>query len=151
LGGQEGPAFPDFECLAVWNPATDYAGGSRISLSWNGGSRPYLKSGFPSNPENRYNSRHTGSHLGNPRLRETVSAHGARGFDEVNLLTVAVDRLPLWHKPGLLCIGDAAHAMSPVGGVGINLAIQTANILAGSLSGKGPLSDQLQHARNCRG
>lgn len=70
-----------------------------------------------------------------------------KSFDEVSLLTVAVDRLPLWHKPGLLCIGDAAHAMSPVGGVGINLAIQdaiaAANILAGSLSGKGPLSDQL--------
>jgi 2-polyprenyl-6-methoxyphenol hydroxylase-like FAD-dependent oxidoreductase len=68
-------------------------------------------------------------------------------FDDVKLLTVAVDRLPLWHKPGLLCIGDAAHAMSPVGGVGINLAIQdaiaAANILAGSLSGKGPLSNQL--------
>ena len=70
-----------------------------------------------------------------------------QSFDDVKLLTVAIDRLPLWHKPGLLCIGDAAHAMSPVGGVGINLAIQdaiaAANLLAGSLSGKGPLSDQL--------
>lgn len=47
-------------------------------------------------------------------------------WDDVKLLTVAVDRLPRWHKPGLLCIGDAAHAMSPVGGVGINLAIQDA-------------------------
>ncbi len=68
-------------------------------------------------------------------------------FDDVKLLTVVVDRLPLWHKPGLLCIGDAAHAMSPVGGVGINLAIQdaiaAANILALPLSGKGPLSDRL--------
>jgi 2-polyprenyl-6-methoxyphenol hydroxylase-like FAD-dependent oxidoreductase len=68
-------------------------------------------------------------------------------FDDVKLLTVAVDRLPLWHKPGLLCIGDAAHAMSPVGGVGINLAIQdaiaAANILAGPLFDKGPLSDRL--------
>src|ERR1700730_17604636 len=68
-------------------------------------------------------------------------------FDDVKLLTVAVDRLPKWHRPGLLCIGDAAHAMSPVGGVGINLAIQdalaAANILAGSLSGKGPLGTQL--------
>lgn len=55
-------------------------------------------------------------------------------WDDVKLLTVAVDRLRTWHRPGLLCIGDAAHAMSPVGGVGINLAIQdavaTANILA---------------------
>ncbi|HEY5226326.1 MAG TPA: FAD-dependent oxidoreductase, partial [Methylovirgula sp.] len=40
-------------------------------------------------------------------------------WDDVKLLTVAVDRLKLWHRPGLLCIGDAAHAMSPVGGVGI--------------------------------
>jgi len=55
-------------------------------------------------------------------------------WDDVKLLTVAVDRLKTWHRPGLLCIGDAAHAMSPVGGVGINLAIQdavaTANLLA---------------------
>ena len=54
-------------------------------------------------------------------------------FDQVKLLTVAVNRLEQWARPGLLCIGDAAHAMSPVGGVGINLAIQdavaTANIL----------------------
>ncbi|MGH6935105.1 MAG: FAD-dependent oxidoreductase, partial [Methylocella sp.] len=68
-------------------------------------------------------------------------------FDDVKLLTVAVDRLPLWHKPGLLCIGDAAHAMSPVGGVGINLAIQdaiaTANILAGPLSRPGAVSNEL--------
>jgi 2-polyprenyl-6-methoxyphenol hydroxylase-like FAD-dependent oxidoreductase len=68
-------------------------------------------------------------------------------FDDVKLLAVAADRLPLWHKPGLLCIGDAAHAMSPVGGVGINLAIQdaiaAANLLAGPLSGEEPLSDQL--------
>ncbi|MGP6158239.1 MAG: FAD-dependent monooxygenase [Vulcanimicrobiaceae bacterium] len=47
-------------------------------------------------------------------------------MDDLKLLSVAVDRLPLWHRSGLLCIGDAAHAMSPVGGVGINLAIQDA-------------------------
>jgi 2-polyprenyl-6-methoxyphenol hydroxylase-like FAD-dependent oxidoreductase len=47
-------------------------------------------------------------------------------WDQVKLLTVAVDRLKRWHRPGLLCIGDAAHAMSPIGGVGINLAVQDA-------------------------
>jgi 2-polyprenyl-6-methoxyphenol hydroxylase-like FAD-dependent oxidoreductase len=56
-----------------------------------------------------------------------------KDFDQIKLLTVTVDRLEKWARPGLLCIGDAAHAMSPIGGVGINLAIQdavaTANIL----------------------
>lgn len=55
-------------------------------------------------------------------------------WNAIKLLTVQVDRLPHWYRPGLLCIGDAAHAMSPVGGVGINLAIQdaiaAANLLA---------------------
>jgi 2-polyprenyl-6-methoxyphenol hydroxylase-like FAD-dependent oxidoreductase len=58
-------------------------------------------------------------------------------WDPIKLLTVQVDRLPQWYRPGLLCIGDAAHAMSPVGGVGINLAIQdavaAANLLAAPL------------------
>ena len=59
-------------------------------------------------------------------------------WDQVKLLSVSLDRLDHWSKPGLLCIGDAAHAMSPVGGVGINLAIQdavaAANILAAPLA-----------------
>jgi 2-polyprenyl-6-methoxyphenol hydroxylase-like FAD-dependent oxidoreductase len=55
-------------------------------------------------------------------------------WEQVKLLTVQIDRLKRWWRPGLLCIGDAAHAMSPVGGVGINIAIQdavaSANVLA---------------------
>ncbi len=60
-------------------------------------------------------------------------------WDDVKFLEVKVNRLPTWHKPGLLLIGDAAHAMSPVGGVGINLAVQdavaAANVLAPALRG----------------
>ncbi len=60
-----------------------------------------------------------------------------RDWDQIKLLSVQINRLRQWHRPGLLCIGDAAHAMSPAGGVGINLAIQdavaTANLLADPL------------------
>ena len=67
-------------------------------------------------------------------------------WDDVKLLTVALDRLTRWHRSGLLAIGDAAHAMSPIGGVGINLAIQdavaAANILAGPLA-RGEAIDDL--------
>jgi 2-polyprenyl-6-methoxyphenol hydroxylase-like FAD-dependent oxidoreductase len=57
-----------------------------------------------------------------------------RSWHDVKLLTVQVDRLGRWYRPGLLCIGDAAHAMSPIGGVGINLAIQDAVAAANVLS-----------------
>jgi 2-polyprenyl-6-methoxyphenol hydroxylase-like FAD-dependent oxidoreductase len=70
-----------------------------------------------------------------PFLLDRVSE--LSGWDDIKLLTVAVDRLRQWSRPGMLCIGDAAHAMSPIGGVGINLAIQdavaTANILGEKL------------------
>jgi 2-polyprenyl-6-methoxyphenol hydroxylase-like FAD-dependent oxidoreductase len=77
-----------------------------------------------------------------PYLRDRTGELAA--WSDVKLLTVAVDRLRVWHRPGLLCIGDAAHAMSPIGGVGINLAIQdavaAANILAPRLL-NGEVSD----------
>ncbi|SDJ78511.1 FAD-dependent oxidoreductase [Nonomuraea jiangxiensis] len=70
-------------------------------------------------------------------------------FDDVSVLTVALNRLRRWHRPGFLCIGDAAHAMSPVFGVGINLAVQdavaTANLLAGSLRSGGPIPESTLH------
>lgn len=71
--------------------------------------------------------------------------HEIASWDDVKLLTVAVDRLRQWHQSGLLCIGDAAHAMSPIGGVGINLAIQDAvacaNLLVAPLR-EGCLTDR---------
>ncbi|QKZ14843.1 FAD-dependent oxidoreductase [Spirosoma sp. KUDC1026] len=65
-------------------------------------------------------------------------------WDKISLLTVKIDRLKKWYRPGLLCIGDAAHAMSPAGGVGVNLAIQDAVAAARYLAGplqKGNVSD----------
>ncbi len=65
---------------------------------------------------------------------EPERANAIVSFDDVKLLTVQVNRLKTWWRPGFLCIGDAAHAMSPVGGVGVNLAVQdavaAANLLA---------------------
>jgi 2-polyprenyl-6-methoxyphenol hydroxylase-like FAD-dependent oxidoreductase len=59
---------------------------------------------------------------------------GPESFEELHLLSVALDRLTRWHRPGLLAIGDAAHAMSPIGGIGINLAIQDAVAAANFLA-----------------
>jgi 2-polyprenyl-6-methoxyphenol hydroxylase-like FAD-dependent oxidoreductase len=57
-----------------------------------------------------------------------------RSFDDVKLLSVMVNRLRQWWRPGLICIGDAAHAMSPIGGVGINIAVQDAVAAANRLA-----------------
>jgi 2-polyprenyl-6-methoxyphenol hydroxylase-like FAD-dependent oxidoreductase len=66
-----------------------------------------------------------------PFMRDRVAE--LKDWDDIRLLTVTVDRLRRWYKPGLLCIGDSAHAMSPVGGVGINLAIQDAVATANTI------------------
>jgi 2-polyprenyl-6-methoxyphenol hydroxylase-like FAD-dependent oxidoreductase len=77
-----------------------------------------------------------------------------RSWDDVKLLTVKVDRLRRWYRAGLLCIGDAAHAMSPVGGVGINLAIQdavaTANRLASPLRERRLITEHLRQVQRRR-
>ena len=75
-------------------------------------------------------------------------------WDAIKLLTVRVDRLPQWYRPGLLCIGDAAHAMSPIGGVGINLAVQdavaAANLLAEPLRAGRPTTEDLRRVQRRR-
>ena len=77
-----------------------------------------------------------------------------KSFDDVKLLTVTVDRLRQWWRPGLICIGDAAHAMSPIGGVGVNIAVQdavaAANRLAAPLKAKRLTNDDLQAIQDRR-
>src|SRR4029078_8478483 len=77
-----------------------------------------------------------------------------KSWDDVKLLTVAINRLTRWTRPGLLCIGDAAHAMSLIGGVGVNLAVQdavaTANLLAAKLVNGCPPEDELDAVRRRR-
>jgi 2-polyprenyl-6-methoxyphenol hydroxylase-like FAD-dependent oxidoreductase len=87
-----------------------------------------------------------------PMLRDRVDE--LRSWDDVKLLTVKVDRLRRWYRPGVLCIGDAAHAMSPIGGVGINLAVQdavaAANILAEPLRARSATVDDLNAVQQRR-
>ena len=89
---------------------------------------------------------------GLPAFRDTItrlipwaadSVGELESWDQVKLLTVQIDRLKKWWRPGLICIGDAAHAMSPVGGVGINLAIQDA-VAAGNILRNGLSDENLQ-------
>src|SRR6478735_4533069 len=94
-------------------------------------------------------------------IREEVAAAAPPELDvsqldeitDLHLLTVKLDRVTCWHKPGLLAIGDAAHAMSPIGGIGINLAIQdavaAANLLAGPLA-RGEGADRLLYRVQAR-
>ena len=101
---------------------------------------------------------------GLPALRDDIvrlspffgtRVNALKSWDDVKLLTVQVDRLQKWYRDGLLCIGDAAHAMSPVGGVGINLAIQdavaAANLLVSALRNTGKATnavlDEIQRRR----
>jgi 2-polyprenyl-6-methoxyphenol hydroxylase-like FAD-dependent oxidoreductase len=100
---------------------------------------------------------------GLPEFRETIEsiapflrgrAAELKDWNNVKLLSVAVDRLRQWSRPGLLCIGDSAHAMSPIGGVGINLAIQdavaTANILWRTFSDPDSIDEHLQKVQGRR-
>jgi len=89
-----------------------------------------------------------------PFLKDRVTDGEPASWDDVNLLSVRVDRLHRWWRPGLLCIGDSAHAMSPIGGVGINLAIQdavaAANILAGPWKAGGIADKDLEAVQERR-
>ena len=87
-----------------------------------------------------------------PYLADRV--HELHDWEQIKLLSVKLNRLEQWHCPGLLCIGDAAHAMSPAGGVGINLAIQdavaTANLLADALRERRNTEELLQFVQRRR-
>jgi 2-polyprenyl-6-methoxyphenol hydroxylase-like FAD-dependent oxidoreductase len=87
-----------------------------------------------------------------PHLSDRVDE--LRDWDDIKLLSVSLDRLRQWYRPGLLCIGDAAHAMSPIGGVGINLAVQdavaAANILAQPLRHGAPTLADLRAVQRRR-
>ena len=93
---------------------------------------------------------------GLPALREDITrlspflgdrVNALKSWDDIKLLTVQVDRLNQWYREGCLCIGDAAHAMSPVGGIGINLAIQdavaAANFLVPALRSGGKITNDV--------
>jgi len=84
-----------------------------------------------------------------PNIRDTIG--DVKSWDDVKLLSVKIDRLTKWARPGFLCIGDAAHAMSPVGGVGVNLAVQdavaSANLLFDKFGANGPSLADLERVQ----
>jgi len=87
-----------------------------------------------------------------PLTRDHIA--DVKSWDDVKLLSVQIDRLAKWAKPGFLCIGDAAHAMSPVGGVGVNLAVQdavaAANLLFDKFGDGGPSLEDLGRVQERR-
>lgn len=124
------------------NRSTGVFGGGRIFALIDRGEYWQCAYVFPKGSAETIKARGLGAFKADVVATAPVLAEGLdqlREWDQVRLLTVAVDRLTCWHRPGLLAIGDAAHAMSPIGGVGINLAVQdavaAANILAGPMAG----------------
>ena len=115
-----------------------YAGGGRFMVAINRGE--YWQIAYAIRKGEYQNVRDAGLTAFRRSVGETIPDLADRtgelqDWEAVKLLSVQADRLRRWHKPGLLCIGDAAHAMSPVGGVGINLAIADAVAAANALAG----------------
>jgi len=110
------------------------------------------KGGFPAIQQNGLPAFRAGIETVAPFLRGRTAE--LRDWSDIKLLSVAVDRVRHWSRAGLLCIGDSAHAMSPVGGVGINLAIQdavaAANILAQPLLRHAPIDAELHRVQERR-
>jgi 2-polyprenyl-6-methoxyphenol hydroxylase-like FAD-dependent oxidoreductase len=126
-----------------------YAGGGRFMVVINRGE--YWQIAYAIRKGDYQNVRDEGLEEFRRSLGETIPDLADRtgelqDWEAVKLLSVQADRLRRWHRPGLLCIGDAAHAMSPVGGVGINLAIADAVAAANALAG--PLGAGRVHSRD---
>ena len=110
------------------------------------------KGGFEKIRQQGLNALHDNIATAAPFIRDRMTE--IHDWSDVHVLTVMVDRLHQWFRPGLLCIGDAAHAMSPIGGVGVNLAIQDAvaagNILADPLRGSNLSTEHLEKIQRRR-